>query len=156
MVTLKKKYNLKMEVLLGGYLSRTTTGPQFEKDYSVVEEAVGLFQQTLNIRQDVLITLKPKRDVFEGPEGTCFVNGAIKKISCHVYVHKYTALLQVLMTIAHEMVHAWQHDNNLPYDHDGWEIQATEMATGMVTQIWADRHPDKPESMIDFEVRMVA
>lgn len=155
-VTLKKKYPLKMAVLIGGHLSRTETGPAFEGEYHVLEEAIVVFQEALKLKQDVLITLKPKRDLFEGPGGTCFFNAAINKISCHIYVHKYTSTLEVLMSVAHEMVHAWQHDNNIPYDKEGWEAQAKEMSSGMVAQVHAERYPDKPESMVEFEIRMIA
>lgn len=140
MISIKKKYSKSLR-------------PGFEDDFHVLEDAVSVFQEALNIKQNVCVLLKKKNDEWGMECGVTFFNNSTNKISCHVYVHRHSTLLGTLIFVAHEMVHAWQIDSNQP-NKSGWEEQAEELSLGMVRQYHIKQFPEREASLAAGEVKM--
>lgn len=89
--------------------------PLFEKDlgYAKILVAVEELEKMLDLTESVLLSFKPKRNIFGKVCGTTFWNTAIQKISCHVYIHKYSTLAGVVLCVAHELRHAYQIQNKV-------------------------------------------
>ena len=140
MIEFKKKYSNSLR-------------PQFADEFHVLEDAVKVFQEALKIGQPTSVLLKKKTDLFGRVIGTTFFNTAINKISCHVYVHRYSTTLGTMICLAHEMVHAWQIDTCKCSQMD-WEEEAERISINMVEQYHIKRFPSKPESLCISEVKL--
>jgi hypothetical protein len=140
MIEFKKKYSNSLR-------------PGFTDEFHILEDAVKVFQEALQIKQATSVLLKKKVDLFGAVIGATFPNTATGKLSCHVYVHRHSTTLGTMICLAHELVHAWQIDTNQPKQPD-WEDEAERLSLSMVEQYHIKRFPDKPESLCIGEVRL--
>lgn len=115
--------------------------PKFEEDFSKIERAIEFFQAKLKIDTDVLITFKEKKDLWESRVGVCFYNEHTQGITIHCHVHRNTGTIPCLILVAHEMVHAWQIDGDLP-DIAQWEDVAEEKSLELCKAFLDDEGDD--------------
>lgn len=127
--------------------------PTIIQSMPALREVVQEFQRELKISRRTVITIKEKRKLWKGADGSCFNNKKDKCISCHIFIHRHSHFLTTIVIIAHEMVHAWQIDSGKPFTK-GWENEAEQLSLSLVQPVHQRMFPDREPSLIAFEVEL--